>query len=90
MKAASRGFSDGIGDVPHQPDSSLMSGLRVGTGDGREQGPGIGMQGFFVNTLARAQLDDVSQIHYGDPIGNVTDYREIVGNENIRKVEFFL
>ena len=48
------------------------------------------MHGIFVNTFARSQLDDVSQVHHGDSIGNVADYREIVGDEDIRKVELFL
>ena len=80
MKAASGGFSDGIGDVPYQADSFLMGGRWVGTGDGRKQGSGVGMDGVFVNTLTRSQLDDVSQVHHGDSIGNVADYREIVGD----------
>ena len=47
----------------------FFSKTGIGDRDGREQLPGVGVQGMFVEDLARGQLHDDPQIHDGGPVG---------------------
>ena len=55
--------------------------LRPDLRDGRKERFGIGMEEAGENGFPAARLDNLSQIHYGDPVAHVPNYREVVGNK---------
>jgi hypothetical protein len=60
---------------------------RVGNGDRAHERLGVGVQRPREQGIARRQLDDPAQVHHGDPVADVADDREVVGDEQIRDPE---
>lgn len=54
---------------------ALRAAVRVRLGNSREQGHGIGMLGILINLLCGGMFDDFAQIHNGNVITDVLDYR---------------
>src|SRR5438445_8023864 len=50
----------------------------------------IGMHGTLIELLGRGELDKLSEIHDGDPIGDVTDDTQVVCDEDVRQAKAFL
>ena len=50
----------------------------------------IGMEGAVVERCGRGELDDLASVHHRDTVGNITNGREIVGNEERGKASFAL
>ena len=48
------------------------------------------MQGAAEDALLARQLDDAAQVHHRDPVPDVFDHRQIVGDEEVSQAEFFL
>ena len=48
------------------------------------------MQGVLVEAVGRRHLDDLPEVHDDDPIRDVPDDREIVGDEQVRETELGL
>jgi hypothetical protein len=48
------------------------------------------MQGSLAQGRAIRQLDKLAQIHNGDPVGDMAQYGEVVGDEDIGKVKLVL
>ena len=48
------------------------------------------MQRITENILCRSVLYQIAQIHNTDSIRNIFDYRQIMGNEQVGQVVFFL
>jgi len=61
---------------------------RIRHWDGREQGLGIGMAGMREQLVGRADLDDLPEIHDGDPLRDVAHDAKVVGDEQECQVEF--
>ena len=40
-----------------------------------------------IQRVAIGHLDDLAQVHHGDPVGDVLHHREVVRDEQIREVE---
>ena len=57
--------------------------LRVGDGDGRQEGRGVGVGGSQVHVVGRTLLDDLSQVHDGDAVAQVPHHRQVVGDEQV-------
>ena len=49
-----------------------------------------GCSGLFVQIGGRRDLDDLAEVHHGDPVGDVTHDREIVRDEQERQVQLVL
>ncbi len=40
--------------------------------------------------IRRGELNHMSEIHHGDPVGNVPDNKQVMGNEKIGETELVL
>ena len=56
----------------------------------REQGFRVRMQRITENIFCRSVLYQITQIHNTDSIRNIFDYRQVMGNEQVGQVVFFL
>jgi len=55
-----------------------------------QEGLGIRMDGVDVNLIPVRHLHDVAQVHHADTVADVTDYGQVVGDEEVGKVELIL
>jgi len=55
-----------------------------------EKGLCIGMHGALIKLVGWGELDDLSEIHNGDPIGDVTDNTQVVCDEHVGEAKGFL
>ena len=62
----------------------------VGLGDRLEQRPRVRMLRPREHLVRRAGLDDLPEVHDGDPVGDVLDDRQVVGDEDQRHAELAL
>ena len=54
----------------------------VGSRDGRDQGLRVRVNRCAPNLLGRSHLDDPAQVHDGDPVGDLSHHRQVVGDED--------
>ena len=89
VEAAAGGRVHGAGHIALQ---HLLHGgnLRVGHGDGVQQGVGIRMGGAVKKVVLFSDFHDIAQIHDGDAVAKVLDHTEVVGDEDIGQVVFGL
>ena len=68
-------------------DDVLMRdrGIGIGDRDRVEQHPGVGMGRPGVEVVTRGDLTDLAEVHDGDPIADVLDDGEVVGDEDQRQ-----
>ena len=64
--------------------------LRVGDRNRRQERLGIGVERRREDLLGRAHLDDMAEIHDGDPVGEIAHHRQIVADEHHRRLRFAL
>src|SRR6185436_12971316 len=75
-------------DLPWQEQAMAAAGTaRVRLRQRREQADGVGVGGRAQYTLARADLDDLAQVHHGDAIGDIADDAEVVRDHEVRQPE---
>ena len=81
-----------IGDGMSPASFAWRHFARVGIGPGAagEQRARIRMQRRLVDRLRRTDLDDVPEIHDGNPVGDVPHDRQIVRDEQVREAELLL
>ena len=65
----------------------LPLGDRVGHGHGRQQRPRVRVAGRRVQRVGRPDLDDLAEVHDRDPVADVLDDRQVVGDEQVRQAE---
>ena len=46
--------------------------------------------GLVVERLSVGDLHDLAEVHHGYPVGDVLDYGEVVGDEDVGEVELLL
>src|SRR3982074_3403557 len=87
-EATAGGRVRGAGQVADE-DDALAGGLDVGGGDrhGGEQRPAIRMGSCIEDTLPARPFDDAAKIHHGNLVADVTDDRQIVGDEDVGEAE---
>ena len=61
----------------------LTAKARVRLGDGRNEGAGVGVTRCLEDPLGGPDLDDLAEVHDGDPVGQVADQVEVVGDDQI-------
>src|ERR1700722_20270989 len=60
---------------------------RVGQRNGGDEGVAVGMARLGKQLLGRRGLDDATEVHHGDAVGNVLHHREIVRDEDVGETE---
>ena len=65
-----------------------MFGSATGTAD--SSAPVYGCFGVAVERVALGHLDDLAQVHHGDPVGHVLHDRQVVRDEQVRELELLL
>src|SRR6476620_9564807 len=90
-KAAAGGRVCRAGHVTFEHDALSAPTLRrLLDRYGRQQCLCVGMSRPVVDVLLRPDLDDLAEIHDGNAIGDVTNEREIMGDEQVRETEVAL
>jgi hypothetical protein len=85
-EAAARGRVDRARHVAGQDDAlPLLARRRLG--DGRQQRHRVRVLGVAVELCRGGQLDDLAQVHDGDPVADVADHRQVVSHKEVRQVE---
>ena len=56
----------------------------------RQERPGIGMQGILEHPPRGRQLDDLSDVHDRDPVRDMGNDREVVGDEEVGQTQLLL
>ena len=64
--------------------------LRVDRGDGGEKALGVGMIGVCCDHFGRTLLDQFAVLEDGDLIADVFDHGEVMRDEEVGEIEFFL
>ena len=57
---------------------------------GGDQRAGIGVSRLQIDLIAAADFDQITQVLHGDVVADVMDYREIMGDEQIRQPQLVL
>ena len=70
--------------------SALGLYLRVGHGYSGKQGLRVRVQSVLEQLVVGGDLHDLSQIHDSDAIGDVSNHRQVVGDEQIGQIELRL
>ena len=84
------GGSIGLGHVALQGDALRARSRRVGTGIADSSACVYGWAGDLVDLVARADLDDLAEVHHRHPIGDVADDGQVVGDEQVGQAELVL
>ena len=87
-EATTRRWVRGAGQVAAENDA-LAGALDIGVGDryGGKECAAVRMGCRVKNALPARRLDDAAKIHYGDLIADMTDDRQIVGDEDVGEAE---
>ena len=87
--AAARGI-DRARDVAGQDHALAPLDVRVRDRHGREQRLAVRMQRRGEQRALVGQLDDPPEIHHRDPVADVLDDRDVVGDEQVRELVLLL
>lgn len=82
MKMAAIGWVDRIGQIPFE-DNSAFPGPLPGTGNSREQCFGVGVRRSIKQIVFGGDFHDSTEIHDGNPVTDVFNDTQIVGDEQI-------
>ena len=75
MKATAVRGVGGAGNITFEDDAlARFLDLRVGYGDSRQEGFGIGVERLAIKVIARRQFHDFAEIHNRHAIGDVADH----------------
>ncbi len=83
-RAAGRAGRAGTGNADQLPAGPAQRGERV------EQAPGVGVRGLAHEVLRGAGLEQPSRVHDRDPVGELEQQRQVVGDEQDREPEAVL
>ena len=79
-----------IRDITLQGDPLAVSlYARIGDGDGGYQPFCIGVQRRVVDPLCRSDFHNFSKVHDCDPVADMFDHTQIMGDKHIREAELF-
>ena len=91
MEPAAARRVDRARHVPLEHDPLALRGqVRIRHRDGREQRLRVRHDRPLVQLLGRRQLHELAEIHDGDPVADVADDAEVVGDEDVRQLELVL
>ena len=86
VELAALGRVGGRRDAALQHDTVHLR-FRIRDRNCREQSLRVRMQRITENILCRSVLYQIAQIHNADGIGNILDYRQVMGNEQVGQLE---
>lgn len=89
MENAARGRIQRRWKIPSEEDP-VLARVRVRHWNGGKKGPRVRVLRIRVEPVTRGELRDFAQIHHGDAVRDVLDDLQIVGDEEIGQLEFFL
>ena len=89
MERTAGGLVDGAGHLALE-HLALFGVVDVRHRDGRQKGLGVGVKRLVVQSAAVCNLYDFSQIHHDDAVGHVLHHAQVMGNEQIGQIQFFL
>ncbi len=67
--------------------AALALGDRIRHRDGGQEGAGVRMARRRVHLVRRPDLDDLAEVHHRDPVADVLDHRQVVGDEQVCQPE---
>jgi hypothetical protein len=90
-EAAMLGGIDGAGRFAAE-NNALTAITRIGLriGDGGQERLGIGVERATEELVVGGDLDELTEVHHADTIGDVAHNGEVVADEEVRKVEVAL
>ena len=89
VEPAPRRRVDRAGHVPRQ-DNALPPQPRMRDGHRREQCFGVRVLRIGEQLIGHRDLDDPAQVHDRDPVADVLDHRQVVGDEQVGQPELLL
>ncbi|KAG1390947.1 hypothetical protein G6F59_015046 [Rhizopus arrhizus] len=78
-------LADRAGDFIGQQGALQMAARRIGDRHGRHQLLGVRVLRILENGAARADLDDLAQVHHGHAMADTFDHGHVVRNEQVRQ-----
>ena len=90
MEAAGCRRCDRAGWIAAKRDTMACSLTGVDDGHRREERLRVRVDGPRLELVRRRQLHDLAEVHHGDPVGDVADDGEVVGDEEVRQPELAL
>ncbi len=89
VKFASGWGVGGVWDIAFYGDALALI-VGIGDGDGGQESGGVGVKGILIEAFGCGDFDDLTEIHYGNAVGDVFDDAEVVGDEQVGEIEGFL
>ena len=80
----------GAGHVALEHDPLAPREVGIRDRHRREQRLRVGMHRRRADVLRRPDLDHLAEVHDGDPVGDLADHREVVGDEHVGRAELVL
>lgn len=80
----------GLGMLPSSRMRSLIQTVGIRRGDGGQQRDRVGMSRVTEDGFRVSQLHHIAQIHDADAVRNVANHRQVMRNEHVGQVLFFL
>src|SRR6185312_16329173 len=74
----------------HDAVAEALAPGRLDSGHGGEERLRVRMDGPGMQLLRRRELDDLPEVHHRDPVGDVTDDVQVVGDEEVGEPELAL
>ena len=88
MEAAPAGRVGRAGQITGEQDPlTTVLDDRVGDRDGRHQRPRVGVQRGGIEVVGSGLLYEGAEIHHADPVADVLDDGEVVGDDEIGQAE---
>ena len=83
------GRVDGTGDIPLQHDPFLLL-VGIQNRHGGKKGLRVRVERLRQESFVGGQLDHLSQVHDRDPVADMVDHGEVMGDQDVGKIEFRL
>ena len=82
--------SRGSADRPARESRVCSAPPPVGDRNRREQRQRVRVERVVVQVVGRRDLDDLAEVHHRDPVGDMPDDGQVVGDEEVGGAEFLL
>ena len=90
MVAGALGIVDAGGGIVISFRHAALFHHRVRQRNGRQQAPGVGVDGVLKDLLGGARFQQVAQMQHTDAVGDVLDHGQVVGDEQVSRAGLLL
>ena len=90
MVAGTQAVIDAGGGVIVGLGHAALFHNRVGQRDGRQQAPGVGVDGMLKDLLGGAGLQQVAQMEHPDAVRDILDHGKVMCNEQVGRAGLLL